>query len=656
MLSSAHRDFFVSYTQADKTWATWIAWVLEEAGYSTLIQAWDMRGNFVTAMRDAMRDTDRTVGVMSRAALASEFVAAEWQGALRGDPLGREDKLVLFRIDDAEAEDHWLAQYGFIELAGLSEIEAEQAVLERVAKGRSKPSQRVGFPGSSAPPLKRNVGGRPPYPAESEDAVRLTRVRDVARHWRGKWAPRLTELRESARHARAAQLNPPSQLSAEQRAVVDLAAQAAHGFGDISKEVLESATSYGLAVHDTVLGGSACDAAIIAVHPNRQQPIDPYGWENIARVLESAASLASFDIDSLPRGFLDSGALPADLTSLCPLILVRDSDQKGLTVWSPARPGEPVGRIVARPLSLHVHAARCNNAGQLDVVASDSDNLYGWWGSSVQPTHQIQRRRSVLTAAFTNRTVEAPAIIVDSEGGVSFFGPGAEHERAVLPLGTQSGSEAAIWVDSSDDSNWSVLLVHSDGECTVIRPTGGSLKCNPWSSPMFGEAPWGSYSGTSISRIDGFDCFVVWRQFEEGHGVCFLDPMTLAPLRESLLLDGGPQQWMDLVAGGGRWLIAACMQHRDDPQPKALLFDLKLASPDGRRPVARALVRYGDLCLPVVLAANNQAVDVAFVGWETESGMGGRSVVRWQWPSAQESKLLDRDSLWIWPVASPLTE
>ncbi len=34
------KDFFISYTSADETWATWIAWVLEEAGYTTLVQAW----------------------------------------------------------------------------------------------------------------------------------------------------------------------------------------------------------------------------------------------------------------------------------------------------------------------------------------------------------------------------------------------------------------------------------------------------------------------------------------------------------------------------------------------------------------------------------------------------------------------------------------
>ena len=36
------KDFFISYNKADRKWAEWIAWHLEESGgYSVAIQAWD---------------------------------------------------------------------------------------------------------------------------------------------------------------------------------------------------------------------------------------------------------------------------------------------------------------------------------------------------------------------------------------------------------------------------------------------------------------------------------------------------------------------------------------------------------------------------------------------------------------------------------------
>ena len=40
---SGERDFFVSYRTADQSWAEWIAWELEAAGYTVFVQAWDFR-------------------------------------------------------------------------------------------------------------------------------------------------------------------------------------------------------------------------------------------------------------------------------------------------------------------------------------------------------------------------------------------------------------------------------------------------------------------------------------------------------------------------------------------------------------------------------------------------------------------------------------
>ena len=59
--------FFISYTQADRAWAEWIAWVLEASGSSITIQAWDFRpgGNLVVDMHKAAADSERTLAVLS---------------------------------------------------------------------------------------------------------------------------------------------------------------------------------------------------------------------------------------------------------------------------------------------------------------------------------------------------------------------------------------------------------------------------------------------------------------------------------------------------------------------------------------------------------------------------------------------------------------
>lgn len=80
-------DVFVSYNRNDQRWAEWIAWVLEEAGYQAVIQAWDFRpgGNFVLDM-DAATRARHTVAVLSPSYLAAEFTHPEWSAASAGDP------------------------------------------------------------------------------------------------------------------------------------------------------------------------------------------------------------------------------------------------------------------------------------------------------------------------------------------------------------------------------------------------------------------------------------------------------------------------------------------------------------------------------------------------------------------------------------------
>jgi hypothetical protein len=59
-------DFFISYTSADKDWAEWIGYVLEEENLTVTIQAWDFRpgSNFVLEMQKAAAEATRTILVL----------------------------------------------------------------------------------------------------------------------------------------------------------------------------------------------------------------------------------------------------------------------------------------------------------------------------------------------------------------------------------------------------------------------------------------------------------------------------------------------------------------------------------------------------------------------------------------------------------------
>src|SRR5262245_1145390 len=100
-------DFFISYTQADRLWAEWIGWVLEEAGHKATVQAWDFGpgGNFVVEMHRASAGSDRTIAVLSPDYLHSLFSMAEWVAAFVADPDGAKGKLVPVLVREVAREE-----------------------------------------------------------------------------------------------------------------------------------------------------------------------------------------------------------------------------------------------------------------------------------------------------------------------------------------------------------------------------------------------------------------------------------------------------------------------------------------------------------------------------------------------------------------------
>ena len=82
---NSRKDFFISYTSTDRKWAEWIAWQLEEAGYSIVLQAWDFRpgSNFVLEMDKATQEAERTIAVLSPEYLNGKYTQAEGAAAFR---------------------------------------------------------------------------------------------------------------------------------------------------------------------------------------------------------------------------------------------------------------------------------------------------------------------------------------------------------------------------------------------------------------------------------------------------------------------------------------------------------------------------------------------------------------------------------------------
>ena len=156
------KDFFISYTSADKNWAEWIAWQLEDVGYQVVIQAWDFRpgGNFVLDMQKAAADSNRTIAVLSPDFLKSMFTQPEWAAAFAKDPTGMKSSLLPVRVRDCTL-DGLLSQIVYIDLVGLSENDSSDALLKGIQIGRVKPSRRPNFPGTST---GNPTPSSPPFP------------------------------------------------------------------------------------------------------------------------------------------------------------------------------------------------------------------------------------------------------------------------------------------------------------------------------------------------------------------------------------------------------------------------------------------------------------------------------------------------------------
>lgn len=141
-------DFFISYAAADRIWAEWIAWVLEDAGYSVVLQIWDFRpgSNVVLNMQAAL--AGRTLVLLSPAYLSSRQAQAEWAAAFAEDPGGKRGRLVPVRIRPGELRGLF-AQVVYIDLVGLPEDEARAALLGGLSRGRDKPDRKPAFPAGS---------------------------------------------------------------------------------------------------------------------------------------------------------------------------------------------------------------------------------------------------------------------------------------------------------------------------------------------------------------------------------------------------------------------------------------------------------------------------------------------------------------------------
>ena len=168
------KDFFISYNRADENWAEWIAWQLEEAGYSVMIQAWDFKAgkNFVLEMQKAATECEATIAVLSENYLHAQYPQPEWAAAFAQDPTGKKRQIIPIRIQPCVLRG-LLTAIIYIDLVGVKEDEAKTKLLAKIKAEREKPTTEPIFPGVQQP--KRTISIEPEFPGLERSAIKCLR-------------------------------------------------------------------------------------------------------------------------------------------------------------------------------------------------------------------------------------------------------------------------------------------------------------------------------------------------------------------------------------------------------------------------------------------------------------------------------------------------
>lgn len=146
-------DLIISYNPNDEAWAEWVAWLLQEAGHTVALTAWDpVESNLAQEMQRAADGCKRIIALLSPHYMAGEFTEPEWAAAFGQDPPSMARVLVPVRI--AECEPTGLPPpHVYIDLVGLDRDAAARKLLEGVAQSAPRATLTPSFPRAESKPF-----------------------------------------------------------------------------------------------------------------------------------------------------------------------------------------------------------------------------------------------------------------------------------------------------------------------------------------------------------------------------------------------------------------------------------------------------------------------------------------------------------------------
>ncbi|QXE35959.1 toll/interleukin-1 receptor domain-containing protein [Streptomyces sp. GMY02] len=154
-------DIFVSYTEKDVAWATWIGEVIEAAGRTCALQEWDSLpgGNFVVWINEQLSRARWVMPVYSPAYFTSKWCTTEWTSAMA------RAELLPVMVEPCTVP-AVLSAITYANISAADETTARENLIYAIRAQSPPRKAKFGFPGKKtappqqAPDEKAVVGAR----------------------------------------------------------------------------------------------------------------------------------------------------------------------------------------------------------------------------------------------------------------------------------------------------------------------------------------------------------------------------------------------------------------------------------------------------------------------------------------------------------------
>lgn len=158
------RDFFIMYTRADRTWAKWVAWELEDAKYSVILPPWYLhsQSDFDMEMEKAAAKAKRIVIILSADCLNTLNAQPAHITILKKEATHYFNKLLPICVRECGNEYRQLLNsLHHIDIAGEDELTARTILLAGIQDEGVRQTIRPSFPGTT---IRRAVEVEPTFP------------------------------------------------------------------------------------------------------------------------------------------------------------------------------------------------------------------------------------------------------------------------------------------------------------------------------------------------------------------------------------------------------------------------------------------------------------------------------------------------------------